>query len=278
MSEIEVPFWWLLVGVVPIGIGLVVLNYLAFKMSLLLGLISVAMSWLAALVCCRASGETDIPPMGAVGKLTQLLYAMLAKGNTTVNLMSAGVTAAAGASAADLLTDLKSGYLLGANPRKQFLAQFYGVFFGAAVVTPAWFLMIPNKLAFEKFNPPGANMWLAMAKLLASGVDTLHPTARWAILIGSLVGIGLPLISALLPKAEKYFPSVMGLGLGFVVPFTSSLSFALGAVLAWVWAKVNKRTAEAYTYPIGAGFIAGESIVLALIAMAATASNLMWPK
>ena len=36
--------------------------------------------------------------------------------------MSANVSAASAGSAADLLTDLKSGYLLGAHPRKQFLA------------------------------------------------------------------------------------------------------------------------------------------------------------
>ena len=36
--------------------------------------------------------------------------------------------AGAASSSADLLTDLKSGYLLGANPRKQFLAQLAGIF------------------------------------------------------------------------------------------------------------------------------------------------------
>ena len=35
-----------------------------------------------------------------------------------VNLMSGNITAGAATSSADLLTDLKSGYLLGANPRK----------------------------------------------------------------------------------------------------------------------------------------------------------------
>ena len=38
-------------------------------------------------------------------------------------MMSANVVSSAAISSADLLTDLKSGYLLGANPRKQFLAQ-----------------------------------------------------------------------------------------------------------------------------------------------------------
>jgi uncharacterized oligopeptide transporter (OPT) family protein len=50
-----------------------------------------------------------------------------------VNLMSANITAGAATSSSDLLTDLKSGYLLGANPRQQFLAQFSGIFVGTVV-------------------------------------------------------------------------------------------------------------------------------------------------
>ena len=55
-----------------------------------------------ALVCCRATGETDTTPLGAMGKVTQLLYAVLpgARGVISTNLMTAGVTAGAGASAA----------------------------------------------------------------------------------------------------------------------------------------------------------------------------------
>jgi len=78
--------------------------------------------WLA-LVAARVTGETDTTPVGAMGKVTQLIFGGLSPGNVTVNLMSANITAGAATSSADLLTDLKSGYLLGANPRQQFLAQ-----------------------------------------------------------------------------------------------------------------------------------------------------------
>ena len=68
-----------------------------------------------------------------MGKVTQLIFGGLSPGNMNVNLMSANITAGAASSSADLLTDLKSGYLLGANPRKQFLAQFAGIFVGTVV-------------------------------------------------------------------------------------------------------------------------------------------------
>lgn len=274
MASIEVPMSWLVAGLIPIGIGLVVLNYFAFHMSILLGVISVAMSAVVSLVCCRATGETDTTPIGAMGKLTQLLYALLAQGNQVINLMSAGVTSAAGGSAADLLTDLKSGYLLGANPRKQFLAQFFGIFFGVVAVVPAWYLMVPDKAALEAFNPPATNMWRAVAEALTQGLHTVPVTAQVAILIGGLLGIVLPLLAKFLPAAAPYLPSAMGLGLAWVVPFQNSLSFAIGAVIAVAWTRIHKAHADRYIFPIASGFIAGESIVLALIAILATVMQL----
>ena len=98
MDAIEVPASWLVAGLIPITLGLVLVQYLAFHISIMLGLIAVALSFVVSLVCCRATGETDTTPIGAMGKLTQLLYAALpgAKGVASINLMAAGVTASAG--------------------------------------------------------------------------------------------------------------------------------------------------------------------------------------
>jgi uncharacterized oligopeptide transporter (OPT) family protein len=127
-----------------------------------------------------------------------------AKGLATVNLMSAGATASAGAAAADLLTDLKSGYLLGANPRKQFIAQMFGVLFGTLAIVPAWYAMVPTKQALEAFNPPSTYMWKAVADLLTQGIHMLPVTAVWAIVIGAVVGVVLPVLGKLFPKANPF--------------------------------------------------------------------------
>jgi uncharacterized oligopeptide transporter (OPT) family protein len=280
LAAIEVPLSWLVFGLVPITIGMVIVQYLAFHISVPLGLISVAVSFVIALVSCRATGETDITPTGAMGKLTQLLYAALpgARGVASINLMAAGATAGAGMASADLLTDLKSGYLLGANPRKQFLAQFVGVFFGTLAIVPAWYAMVPNKAALEAFNPPATNMWKAVADLLTQGVHMLPRTAIWAIVIGALVGVALPVAEKLFPKAKPYLPSAMGLGLSWVVVFENSLSFAIGAVLVAIWGRLNKKQSDVYATPVGAGFIAGESLVAALVAIACTIVGMLAAK
>jgi putative OPT family oligopeptide transporter len=280
MDAIEVPTSWLIAGLIPITIGMVIVQYLAFHISISLGLIAVALSFVVSLVCCRATGETDTTPIGAMGKLTQLLYAVLpgAKGIATTNLMAAGTTAAAGGAAADLLTDLKSGYILGANPRKQFLAQFFGIFFGTLVIVPVWYAMVPNKQALEAFNPPATNMWKAVADLLTQGIHMLPATAVWAIIIGAFLGLALPTAGKLLPKAHSYLPSAMGLGLSWVMPFQNCLSFAIGAVIVLLWSKLNKKNSDLYYVPIASGLIAGESLVAALIAIGCTAIGLLFAK
>ncbi len=278
MDAIEVPNSWLIIGMIPITIGLVIVQYLAFKISIGLGLIAVAMSFVASLVCCRAVGETDTGPVGAMGKVTQLLYAVLpgAKGVAEVNLMAAGVTAASGNASADLLTDLKSGYLLGANPRKQFIAQFCGIFFGIFAVIPAWYAMVPNKEALEAMNPPATNMWKATADLLTQGIHMLPKTAITAIVIGALVGLLLPVIEKLFPKAQRFLPSAMGLGLSWVVPFQNALSFAIGAVIVFVWQKFSRKKSDTFAVPIASGLVAGESLVAAFIAIGCTLVGLLY--
>ena len=140
------PNSWLIVGLIPITIGPVIVQYLAFQISIGLGLVAVAMSFVASLVCCRATADRHHAHWrDGEGDAVALRLVAGAKGLASVNLMAAGVTAAAGGASADLLTDLKSGYLLGANPRKQFLAQFIGIFFGVCAVVPAWYAMVPNK-------------------------------------------------------------------------------------------------------------------------------------
>lgn len=263
MGDIEVPVTWMVVGLVPTAIGLVALCWFAFHIAWWMGLLSVALSFALSLVACRATGETDTTPIGAMGKITQFTYAILAPGNTTANLMTAGITAGAAGSSADLLTDLKSGYLLGANPKQQFLAQLSGVFFGMIAIVPAWYLMVPNKAALERFNPPATNMWYAVAQALSQGIEVIPSSARWAIVIGALIGIALPLLESLFPKSRAYLPSAMGLGLAFVVTFSNSLSFFIGALIAWRWAAMNPKSAETYVVPIASGCIAGEGLAAA---------------
>jgi uncharacterized oligopeptide transporter (OPT) family protein len=49
--------------------------------------------------------------------------------------------------------------------------------------------------------------------------------------------------------------------------FSNSFSFFVGALLAFIWSKVDKRSADLFTIPVASGAVAGESLICALLAM-----------
>ncbi|MDP3278917.1 MAG: OPT family oligopeptide transporter [Deltaproteobacteria bacterium] len=269
LAAIETPVSWFLGGMLFSTVGLVIVGYFGFGIAPWLSVIAVMLSFVLAIVACRATGETDTTPVGAMGKITQLTYGILAPSNITTNLMTASITAGAAGSSADLLTDLKSGYLLGANPRKQFLAQVSGTVVGTLVVVPAFYLLVPNAEALggDRFPAPSAQVWKGVAEALSHGVHSLHPTARWGMLVGAILGIILPLLEKAFPKHKNYIPSAMGVGLALVIPAWNSVSMFVGALLAYGFAKHNEAKAERYVIPIASGLIAGESLLGVAVAL-----------
>jgi OPT family oligopeptide transporter len=274
LAAIEVPNSWMAIGLGVSGLGCIVIMQLEWGVAWYWGIVAVALSFLLSLVACRATGETDITPIGAMGKVTQLFYGMTIPQNATANLMTAGVTAGSAGAAADLLVDLKSGYLLGANPRKQFIAQALGIAAGAAVVVPAWYVLVPNAAAIgsesKNFPAPAAEVWASVSKLLAQGVGSLHPTVLWGMGIGAALGVALTVTEQLAPASvRKWLPSATGLGLACVINFSDSMAFLIGAVAAWAWQKRGSDSAERLLVPIASGVIAGESILGIVIALLA---------
>jgi len=273
-ADIEVPMRWLVIGLLPLSIAFIILQYVAFSIAPHVGILTVTLSFFLALVACRSTGETDVTPMSAMAKITQIGVAIVAPRAIVTNLMAASVTATIASTSADLLTDLKSGYLLGANPRKQFLAQLSGVFFGLTIV-PAWYMMIPDKAALEAFDPPTVTIWKAVATALSVGISTIPITARWGMLIGGMLGIILALADKYAPKNVKPFvPSAMGLGLSWVMSFQNALAFFIGAAIADIWTRVSRRSGEVYIVPVASGAIAGESLMCALLAIIMAAQHM----
>lgn len=263
LERIEVPGSWFLAGMSVGTAGICALATIYFQIPVWMGILAVFLSFFLALVACRACGETDTTPVGAMGKITQLTFGAIAPRQMNTNLMTACITAGVADSASDLLTDLKSGYVLGANARKQFLAQFAGIFVGTAVTVPAFFLVVPNVsiLGTDKFPAPSAQIWASVARLLSNGLESLHPTARLALVVGGLIGILIPLCENLFPKARKFLPSAMGLGMAFVLPFYNALSMFIGGGIALIYAKMKPANAESYTIASASGIIAGESLM-----------------
>lgn len=260
-EQIEVPSTWFLSGIAVASIGIISIMYFSFEVGIIMSLVAIALSFVLAMVAARATGETDTTPVGAMGKITQLVYGVLVPNRMVPNLMAASITADSAGATADLLTSLKCGYLLGANPRKQFIAQFLGVFAGTLVVVPVFILMVPTaaSLGTTMFPAPAALIWKSVAELLVQGVSSLDITIRWSILAGAVYGVAVPIIERFRPNIGKFIPSCMGVGLAFTIPFSSCLAMFLGALIVLIISKKKKEWDE-QVVPAASGLIAGESL------------------
>ena len=264
MEAIETPMSWFAAGQAVSLIALGWLAHVSFAMPWWQSALAVFFSFWLALVACRITGETDTTPTGALGKVTQLTFGAMNPGNVYVNLMAANITSGAATSSADLLTDLKSGYLLGAHPRKQFIAQFAGIFVGTLVTVLSFAVLVPDAsvLGSEQFPAPAAQTWSAVAKALSLGLSALAPVKAWSIAVGGALGVVLVLLPLALPKRfHVWVPSASAFGLAWVFDWYYGLLFLLGALAAEALKRRAPQAAEEYTFPVASGVIAGGSLM-----------------
>lgn len=270
MDEIEVPSAWFPLGFVVLAPLVILLMTVLFQIPWWAGLVAVPLAVVMGFIASRVTGETDVTPTKALGPVTQLLYGVITPGNLGGNIMSANVTGGIGLHAADLLTTLKTGWLLGASPRSQFYAQLFGVVAGAVVVVPAFNLLIPDPtvLGTEAWPAPSCLVWAGVSQAFANGVGGLHPSAQTGIGVGAALGVALALVERFAPKAiAPFVPSASGLGIAMVVPGSNAISMFLGALLARIAQQVNPDGARRYVVPVASGLIAGESLMGVAIAI-----------
>lgn len=271
IEDVECPGWWFPAGFAVLAPIVVLLMVLLFQIPLWAALIAVPLALVMGFIAARVTGETDVTPTKALGPVTQLIYGGIAKGNLPGNIMAANVTGGVGLHAADLLTTLKTGWLLGGNPRAQFYAQLVGVAVGAAIIVPAFDLIIPDPklLGGDEWPAPSCVVWAGVSKAFADGIGALGSEARTAIVIGLLLGVVLALCERFAPKHMRPFvPSPSGLGLAMVLPGSNVLAMFLGGLGAEIARRLWPLFASLYVTPIASGFIAGESLMgVAIVVM-----------
>lgn len=269
LSDIELPMWIFAVGIPIIGALTVYLGHAWFGVHYWLGIIAIPLVFVFTLIAVTSTGLTAITPGGALSKLTQITYSVLAPNNMSTNLMTAGITTEVALNASNLLMDIKPGYMLGGKPRHQAVGHVLGIFAGGLVAVPVFYAMFNNDIAMftsDKMPLPGAMIWKGVAEVLSHGIDSLHPTARIAVVIGGIIGI---LCEYLNKRMNGKFPfSGVGLGLGFVLRFTDNLSMVVGALFFWL-CRQNFKDEKSFGFrafvknqeTFAAGVIAGGSII-----------------
>lgn len=260
-QQISMKVW--AIGMTSATLFCVVIAYAVFDIPWWMTLIAIALSSVLAMIATRSTGETDINPVGGMGKVTQLVFGAVAPGNLVTNLMSAGVSAAGASQSGDMMQDLKTGFMLGASPKRQLVAQLCGVTAGILFCVPIYLLF---NAAYrigtgDQMPAPAAHSWKAMAQLLVEGFDALPMHAEWAILAGLVFGAVFPILGKLFPKAKRFMPSSLAFGIAFIVPAFYSLTMFLGALLFFLWTRRNEKQAKALGFAVASGLIAGEGLM-----------------
>ena len=270
ISAIEAPDWWFPAGYLVLGPIIVALMALLFDIPVWAAVVALPLSVVMGFIAARVTGETDTTPTKALGPVTQMTFGAMAPGNLAGNIMSANVTGGVGLHAADLLTTLKTGWLLGAKPRHQVYAQLIGVLAGAALIVPAFNAIIPDPsvLGTDAWPAPSCLVWAGVSDIVSNGLDGLSSAAQTAMVVGLALGIVMAIIEKAVPaKVRTFLPSPAGLGISMVIPASNSIAMFLGAAIAEVMRRRTRAVSDRYMVPVASGLIAGESLAGIAIAL-----------
>lgn len=247
-------------------------------------LIALLLALLLSILGVRALGETDLNPVSGIGKLSQLVFAVLIPrshpGTILVNLVAGGVAEAGAQQAGDLMQDLKTGHLLNASPFAQFVAQLIGTVW--SVVLSGAMYLVYNKvydLPNDRIRIPTAVVWIDCARLVTGG-GLPKMALECSLAFGSLFAI-LSLIKNVykgaetVPKWLVYIPSGIAVGVGIYNTPSFTIARFVGGLISHQWMKKYRGDLSARTSMIvfSSGLVLGEGICSILL-MVFTSLNL----
>ncbi len=240
LANIELPFKWSFIGLPILAVITAWMAHEWYGMSYWLTLACLPLVFALSLICTNAMALTSWTPTGALSKITQFTFGMIDNKHAATNLMTAGITSSVAANAANLLSDIKPGYMLGAKPRQQAVGHVIGIFAGALASTPLFYLLflsgydpkgtvsVQNTMATDKFGFPGALQWKGVADIIEGGFHNLPTSIIWSLVIASLVAVVFEVLR--ITTKNKFPLSPVSIGLGVVLPFDATLAMWVGSL------------------------------------------------
>jgi len=276
MRSIELPLGVSFVGVPIFCVLGASVTHWFFAVPWLLAFISLPLIMVLTVICTNSMALTSWTPTGALSKITQFSMGAIDRSNPASNLIPAGMTGEISANAANLLSDIKPGYMLGAKPRQQAIGHVIGIFSGALVCIPLFFLLFlrpgPDgvrstaSIVSEQFAMPAAIQWKGVAELIAKGISNLPASAIVAMIVAAVCAASIE-ITNIVTRGRMPL-SAVAIGLGVVLPPEYSLPMWLGALLFWFMGRrYSSPGTRGYAYwkegcdPICAGLISGSALL-----------------
>lgn len=173
-----------------------------------------------------------------------------------------GIICVIAAIAGDTSQDLKTGFIVGATPKKQQLGEMIGVIVSAAAIGGVLYLL-NEAWSYGSKELPAAQA--TMMKMLVEGI--MNAELPWGlILIGVFIAIVIEIIKI----------PVMPFAVGMYLPFSLSAGIMAGGIVRYIVEKIKgtdeeKKTRSDRGILFTSGLIAGEGIMGILLAVLAVA-------
>lgn len=259
----------------------------ALLVCLVLGLspiacaVVVVLAFVTTIMSAQSVGQTGIDPMEIFGLIVLLVIAALGESDQVRLFFVAGVVAVACGLAGDVMSDFKTGKIIGTDPRAMWIGQAIGALIGCAVSVAVMCALL-NAYGADAFGP-GKLFVSAQASVVVTMVSGIPSVSAFAL--GLVAGVALYCLG---------IPSMM-LGLGVYLPFYMTLSASLGAAVKIAYDRVasirnagangdattnantgtDETSHEETGIIVASGVLGGESIVGVIIALASVASGLL---
>ncbi|MHC4533730.1 MAG: OPT family oligopeptide transporter [Planctomycetota bacterium] len=260
MSKDEMPIKLLYVGIIGAVIVLGVVAVLSveqmgFVRGIIMAILGTIWIWMAGVILSECIGRTNWSPMSGMTLIAVTIMIVITSGlgdkaAIISSVMVGAATCMAMSQATDLMLDLKTGYLVGAIPRRQQMGQFMATWLGPVLMIGLLFVLHKAYgLGSDKLPAPQGT---ALAKVMQGILSGDVPVYKY------LAGAGL---GALLSTTGIGGLGIQ-VGLGFYLPFSIVLTYTIGTILRIVSDKIKgKHFSEQVGIPIAAGLIIGEGIV-----------------
>lgn len=266
-------FFGLLVSV----IGTLIVGKLSFNMDVGVGVLALILAFIFSFIGVQSSGTTDVNPVGTIAKASQLVIGGVTKAQGApidqaqlTNLIAGSIAGQAASHGVDMTGDLKTGHLLRASPRAQFLSQILGSVVGIwlsvglfVLFAEAYPCITDVEIECTAFGMPAVAAWRTVAIAVTSPTLPIPPTSGYFAIGLAIVAVATVIIKyTLVPVRHRHWvPNWNAIGLGFVVPqIYYPLAMVIGAHLAHTWAKRWPKTWEIWGFALSAGMIAGEGM------------------
>ncbi|MBM6867998.1 OPT/YSL family transporter [Collinsella tanakaei] len=238
----------------------------ALGLGPLVAMAVVLLAFVCSVMSAQSVGQSGIDPMEIFGLIVLLFVAAFSEATEVQLFFVAGVIAVACGLAGDVMSDFKTGQIIGTSPRSMWMGQAIGAVLGTFVAVAVLVALV------GAYGPD------------AFGPDALFVSAQ-ANVVATMVS-GIPSVggfcAGLVAGTVLYcagIPSMM-LGLGVYLPFYMSLTTVLGAVVRWVYDRVcasrglDAEASEETGVVVASGVLGGESIVGVIVAFATVAAGL----